>query len=788
MSQPAVPYDGRWVGVALPRKEDRRMLLGRGRFVADLTRPGLLHAAFVRSPYAHARIERLKTDPARQAPGVADVLTAASLGHPYLLALLERDEFVPTRMPILAGDKVRFVGEPVAVVIADDAYRAEDATELVEVDWDPQPAVASIEAATASDAPRLHAEAAGNRLVDLMMFDDDRLGDIFAQAAATVTATFRSARVAALPLEGRACLAEWDDRDDHLVMHVSTQVPHQVRSGVAQALGLPERAIRVIAPDVGGGFGLKCVVGREEVAVAAAALRLRRPVCWTEDRQENLTAAFHGHEQRYEVRAAFGHDGTILALDAEIDCDTGAYSVFPFTCAVEPLMAATELPGVYKMPAYRARGRAIATNKAPAAPYRGVSRPQIVLVMERLMEKAAEALGLDPLNVRRRNLINAHEFPYTGVNQITYDEGSYRESLDLAEKYVTEHGWSAERDRLRAAGHRAGIGYACFSERTAFGTPTMSQRRMRMTPGYDTAMVRMDPTGEVIVTTGTCGHGQGHETTFAQIVADRLGLHPDQVRLRQGDTDLASYGWGTWGSRSVVIGGGAAGRAADIVASQLRQVAASVLEASPADVELAEGTARIRGDAAAAVPIAELARLVHFQAHRLTEDLRYGLEARATFDPPGTFSNACHAAMVVIDPGTCAIRLHRYLVVEDCGVVINPMVVDGQVRGGVTQGVAAALLERVCFDPEGQPVSATLMDYLAPTAAEMCAVDIVHLQTPSGSGETGAKGMGEGGTIGAPAAVLGAINDALSDTEARFDHIPVLPHDVSAALNRQDAR
>jgi len=280
---------------------------------------------------------------------------------------------VPTRMPILAGDKVRFVGEPVAVVIADDAYRAEDAIELVEVDWDPQPAVASIEAATAREAPRLHQEARGNCLVDLLMFDDDRLAEIFGTAAVTVRATFRSARVAALPLEGRACLAEWDDHDDQLVLHVSTQVPHQVRSGVAQALDLPERQVRVIAPDVGGGFGLKCVVGREEVAVAAAALRLRRPVRWAEDRQENLTAAFHGHEQRYQVRAAFSQDGRILGLDAEIDCDTGAYSAFPFTCAVEPLMATTELPGVYKVPAYRARGRAIATNKAPAAPYRGVS-------------------------------------------------------------------------------------------------------------------------------------------------------------------------------------------------------------------------------------------------------------------------------------------------------------------------------------------------------------------------------------------------------------------------------
>ena len=779
-----------WVGAVVPRKEDRRLLLGRGRFVADLdprTRPGLLHAAFFRSPYAHARLASIDAAAAACEPGVAAVFTAASLGHPYLEAVLEREEFIPTRMPVLAGEVARFVGEPVALVVADDPYRAEDAAEVVQADWDPRPAVMSIEAATAAGAPRLHEEADGNCLVDLLMFDDGRLTAIFADAALVISATFASSRVAALPLEGRACLAEWDDRDDQLVMHVSTQVPHQVRSGVAQALGVPERQIRVIAPDVGGGFGLKCVVGREEVAVAAAAWRLRRPVCWAEDRQENLTAAFHGHEQEYRVRAAFDADGRIQALDAEIECDTGAYSAFPFTCAVEPLMAATELPGVYKVPAYRARGRAIATNKAPTAPYRGVSRPQIVLVMERLMEKAAAALNLDPLHVRRMNLIGPGEFPYQGVNKITYDEGSYRESLDLAEEHVARRAWLAERDQIRQAGQRAGIGYACFSERTAYGTPAMSQRLMRMTPGYDTALVRMDPTGEVIVTTGTCGHGQGHETTFAQIVADRLGVHPDQVRLRQGDTDLASYGWGTWGSRSVVIGGGAAGRAADLVAMQLKHVAAHLLEASSGDVELAEGSARIRGDAAVAIPIAELARVVHFQAHRLAEDLRYGLEARASFDPPGTFSNACHVAMVTIDPGTCAIRLHRYLVVEDCGVVINPMVVDGQIRGGVTQGVAAALLERVSFDPEGQPASATLMDYLAPTATEICPVDIIHLQTPSRFSETGAKGMGEGGTIGAPAAVLGAINDALSDTDVRFDHIPVRPQDLSAALNQAGA-
>jgi carbon-monoxide dehydrogenase large subunit len=633
----------------------------------------------------------------------------------------------------------------------------------------------------------VHRELAGNCLVDLIMFDDDRLEEIFAAAPVVVEGVFTSARVAALPMEGRACLADWDDRDEQLVIHVSTQVPHQVRSGIAQALGVPESGVRVIAPDVGGGFGLKCVVGREEVVVAGAAMRLRRPVTWTEDRQENLTASFHGHEQRYDVRAAFDAGGRILGLAAEIDCDVGAYSAFPFTCAVEPLMAATELPGVYKVPAYRARGRGIASNKPPTAPYRGVSRPQIVLVMEQLMERAARRLGMGPLQVRRINMIGPGEFPYTGVTGVSYDEGSYRESLDLAEQRVTAGGWPAERDRFRQAGLRAGIGYSCFSERTAYGTPTMSQRRMRMTPGYDTAQVRMDPSGEVIVTTGTCGHGQGHETTFAQIVADRLGLHPGQVRLRQGDTDLSSYGWGTFGSRSIVIGGGAAGRAAEHVAGQLRQVAAHLLEASAVDIELTGGSARIRGDAGAAVPISELARMVYFQAHTLPEPLRYGLEARESFDPPGTFSNSCHAVLVAIDPGTCEIRLRRYLVVEDCGVVINPLVVEGQVRGGVTQGVAAALFERVRYDSDGQPGSATLMDYLAPTAAEICPIDIVHLETPSAHSETGAKGMGEGGTIGAPAAVLSAINDALSDTSICFGHIPVLPEDLHDALTREGA-
>ena len=390
---------GRWVGAALPRKEDRRMLLGRGRFVADMTRAGMLHAAFVRSPLPAAGIGVIDTSAATGLPGVEAAFTAADLGDPYLEAVLERPEFTPTRMPLLAGDQVRFAGEPVAMVIAEDPYAAQDAAEVVDVEWRPLAAIANIGEACEPDARQVHEGLAGNCLVDLKMFEDHQLDEIFAAAPVVIDAVFSSARLAALPLEGRACLAEWDDRDGQLILHVSTQVPHQVRSGVAQALGIAEQSVRVLAPDVGGGFGLKCVVGREEVAVAAAALRLRRPVCWIEDRQENLTASFHGHEQRYEVRAAFGADGTILGLAADICCDVGAYSAFPFTAAVEPLMACTELPGLYKVPAYRARGRAVATNKAPTAPYRGVSRPQLVLVMERLMEKAAAALPKDRLEI-----------------------------------------------------------------------------------------------------------------------------------------------------------------------------------------------------------------------------------------------------------------------------------------------------------------------------------------------------------------------------------------------------
>ncbi len=769
-----------WVGNRLPRREDRRMLRGAGRFTDDIASPHAYHVAFVRSPVAAGEIERIDTDAAAAMPGVIGVFTSSDIGDPSFTAALERPEFIATAMPMLAHDRVRYAGEPIAAVVAESRYLAEDAAEAVLVDIAEGAAVTSLDE-LGGDLPVLHDEAPDGVLVDLQMFSDDLLDDALAKAPLLLEETFRSGRVNASPMETRHCLAEWVDRDEQLVLTMSTQVPHQARSGVAQALGVPERQVRVIAPDVGGGFGQKCVVGREEVVAAAIAARLRHAVRWAEDRQENLTASFHGREQEYVVRAGFDEDGRLIGIDADIRCNIGAYSAYPFSCGVEPLMAATELPGLYKVPRYAARARGFATNKPPTAPYRGVSRPQIVMVMEGLMDKAATRLGLDRVEIRRRNTIQPEDFPYTGSNGITYDPGSYVESLQLCVDKTREAGWWD----LRGCddGLLRGIGIANFSERTAYGTSTMGMRKMQMTPGFEVAHVRMDASGDVTVTSGTCGHGQGHETTFAQLVADRLGISPDRVKLRQGDTDLSSFGWGTFGSRSLVIGGGSAAVAAGRLADQIRAIAADLLEANADDVELVDGHAQVRGTPDARLPIDDIAATVHFRAHSLSDHPEQLLEARGAADPPGMFSNATHAALVEVDPGTGDARVVDYIVTEDCGVVVNPDIVEGQVRGGVAQGIAAALYETMAYGPDGQPQSGTFMDYLVPTASEVPRIAVHHLETPCDQTETGAKGMGEGGSIGAPAAVLSALNDALRDHDPQLQHIPVTPADVRRILD-----
>ncbi|GAA2653354.1 xanthine dehydrogenase family protein molybdopterin-binding subunit [Streptomyces lunalinharesii] len=778
---------GRLIGRSVPRREDPRLLTGRGRFVDDITLPGTLHAQFVRSTVAHGEVTAIDLDGVRAVPGVVAAYTADDLGLGDITAQLARpvEEFVPTAMPVLARDRVRYVGEPVAIVVARDAYAAEDGVEAARVGYAVHPPVTDEAAALADGAPLLHAEAARNTLVDVRLFATEGIDEVFAAADRVVRVEARTGRQNALPLETRGVLAHWDDREEQLVLHTCSQVPHQVRTVASRCLGLVERAVRVVVPDMGGGFGLKCVVGREELAAAAAALRLRRPVKWIEDRKDALSASFLAREQHYDVRAAFDAAGRILALDADVVCDMGAYSCYPFTAGIEPLMAAAEMPGVYKVPAYRVRGRAVATNKAPTAPYRGVSRPQYVMVVERLFERAARELDLDPVEIRRRNLIT--DFPYTGVNGITYDPGSYRESLDLCERTLRAEGWYERQRAARAAGRHLGIGYSCFSERTGYGSAAFAQRKMAVVPGFDLSEVRMDPSGAVTVTTGTMSHGQSHETTMAQIVAERLGLELDRVRLHQGDTDRVAYGWGTFASRSIAVGGSAVRLAAGRLGEKLRAIAAARWEVPVEETVLGRGEVVRRGAPGTALDYRELAEVAYLRVDLLPKDIEPGLTATAAFDVfnDGTFSNATHGVVVELHADTGRVEILRYVCVEDCGVAINPQVVEGQCRGGIAQGIAGALFEQVTYDAQGEPSATSFMDYRVPTAHEIPDVAIHHLQTPCAFTETGAKGAGEGGTIGAPAAVLNAVNDALRPTGVELDDIPITPETVHRALHRR---
>jgi len=779
----------RLVGRPVRRVEDPRLLRGKGRFAADVAAHAPLFAAFVRSPVAAGVLRSVDLSPARSMPGVAGAFDAAGLGLPGVVAALEREDFRPTTMPLLAQGRCRFVGEPIAVVVADDPYRAEDAAEAVVVDLEPTPAVASIEAALAPSAPVVHEEVGTNVVLDARPFADAAVDALLGPQGASeglvvVEARLASSRLSALPLETRGCRAEPDERRGQLVVVCSTQVPHLVRTQVARSLGLSESAVRVLTGDVGGGFGQKCVVGREEVVVAALARRLGAAVAWVEDRRENLIASFAGHEQRYSVRAAFRPSGEIVALDALVETDVGAYSPFPFTYGVEALMAAGELPGVYRVPRYQVRARAITTNKAPTAPYRGVSRPQLVAVMEQLMENAARQLHLDPVELRRRNLITT--FPWTGPNRITYDAGSYTETLLRCQDAIARRGWYERRAESRSLGgpRQIGIGLACFNERTGYGSATFAERHMPITPGFERVRIRMDGSGTVTVATGISSHGQGHETTIAQVVADRLGVALSSVRVSQGDTDLSPHGFGTFASRSMVIGGGAAWRAADALASRLVRLGAHLMEVDPADVELLDGAVVVRGQPNRTLALSEIARVAHEEASRLPDGDDGVLELLSTFDPPGsgTFSNATHAALVEVDTETGATRVLDYVVVEDCGVVVNPLVVEGQVRGGVAQGIGAALIERLVFADDGQPATTTLLDYLAPSATEVPDIAVEHVETPSATNPIGAKGMGEGGLIGAPAAVLGALGDVLGRA---VEELPARPEVV---LRTKEAR
>jgi carbon-monoxide dehydrogenase large subunit len=766
-----------WVGRSIRRLEDPALLAGRGRFTADL--PAAHRVRFVRSQHAAGRIAKIA------APDGVMVVTAADLQDVKpIRPMLHKFDYVPVGQPVLAMDRVRFVGEAIAAVVAPSEAQAEDAADAVEVDIKPADAVIDAGAALADGAPLVHDEAAGNVIVkgtvETPAFAAARAG-----ADRLVRVDVRSRRQNATPLEPRAGHAVFDPASGRITLTCSTQMPHLTRTAIADLLGLPEAQLRVIAPDVGGGFGQKMSLPPEYVLLVWLARKLQSSVGWNEDRRENLIAAFHSRDQSIALEGAFDRDGKLVALSADVTANIGAYSCFPTTCAVEPLMAMAEMPGPYDVRAYRCTARGVLTHTCPMAPYRGVSRPVITLAIERLMDRAAVAFGMEPSELRRRNLID--RFPYVSATGLTFDEASYIETMELAVKHIGLAQFRARQKEARAQGRYLGIGFATFSERTGYGTPAFAARGMEITPGWETVEISMDPSGFVEARIGASPHGQGLRTTLAQIIADEIGVEPRMIRVVHGDTDRTPYGFGTFASRSLVIAGGASLLAAQKVRRKLAKIAGHLLEASADDIVLEAGAAKVAGTDRA-VPIENLARAAYHQLHRFKAELAPGIAESATYDPPGTFSNACHVAIVEVDPETGRVTLEKFLAAEDAGRIINPMIVDGQIHGGIAQGIGNALLEEIVYDATGNVLTTTLADFLPPTAREIPPIELYHLETMSEATVTRAKGVGEGGTIGAPAAVLNAINDAIAPFGVEINEMPATPQRIRAALRAVEKR
>jgi carbon-monoxide dehydrogenase large subunit len=773
----------RYVSQRIRRREDPPLLMGRGRYVSDVRLPGALAVAFVRSPHAHARLGRVDPGPALARPGVVAALTGeeiATLARP-IRAEMGAAGYRPTEWPALARGRVRFVGEAVAAIVAVDRYRAEDAVDAVAVVYTPLPAVTDCLEARRPGAPRVHDDVADNVLFHAH-HDNGATARAFREAEVTFTATFAHARCTSSPLEGRGVAAAWDAGDRTLTVWAASQAPHLLRSGLALSLGLPESAIRVVCPAVGGGFGPKMHLYPEDVVICALARRLGRPVQWIEDRRENLMASAQAREHRSEIEVAARRDGTILGLRATLYCDVGAYSTYPTTAALEPLTAAGILPGPYRLVGLAYDTYAVATNKCPAGAYRGVGMSLGTFVRERIVDMVARRTGLDPAEVRRRNVFGAEAVPYTTASGLTVDSGDPAAALEQALKAVSYD------DARRAAGvgngAYRGVGLCAYTEFTGMGSATFRRRGMIQVSGHDSATVRVESSGEVRAFVSAASQGQGHATVFAQILADELGVDLDAVTIVQGDTERCPYGSGSFASRSVVASGGALILAARVVREKILTIAAHMLEASPKDVTLERGEVAVRGVPDRRVRLADVAWLAyHPSAGLLPPGVDPALEATQYYDPPpSTFSLGVHAAVVDVDPDTGQVEIVRYVVVEDCGRMVNPMVVEGQLHGAVAQGIGNALFEAVIYDDAGQPLTTTFMDYLVPAATEVPRIEVVHVETPPGTTVSGFKGMAEGGTIGAAAAVANAVADALAPLGVDVTALPLSPDAIGRLI------
>jgi aerobic carbon-monoxide dehydrogenase large subunit len=775
-----------FIGRAMVRREDKRLLTGRGQFIADFELPHMLHAVFVRSPLAHARIRAIDVSRALTAPGVVYALTGpdllrelppvpdTQLALPSKWTALVQHQFINPQQPLLAYDKVRHVGEAVAVIVAKDRAAAEDAVQLVALDLDPLPAVLDPEAALAPGATIVH-DRFGTNLIGAFTIGKGDAAAALARAPRRLRRRFVHHRYAAMPMECRGVAGLYDPRTDAVTVWSATQVVHWVRREVAAVLKLPEARVRAVALDVGGGFGIKGHVYPEDLLIPYLARCLNRPVRWIEDRREHIVCSCHSRDQIHDVEVGFDDGGRILALRDSFLVDCGAWN--PIGAGVV-YNTAVHIPGPYKIDALAFDARIAATNKTPTAPYRGAGRPEAAFAMERTVDLVAGELGRDPAELRRRNMIRADEMPYAmGMpyrdgQPIVYDGGDYPAALDKALAAIG--GLAAFRERQRAArqnGRHLGLGIGCYVEGTGVGP-------------FESAVVRIEPSGKIFVSSGACPQGQGMETIFAQVVADAWQVSPDDVVLTLADTAGIAIGFGTIASRTTVTLSAAIHGASAKLREKVFAIAANLLECGVGDLELRDGHVGIVGVPGAKISLAKVAQAARpGWDHGRPAGVDAGLEETFYFEPPTvTWSYAAHAVVVAVDVETGAVRVENYAVAHDCGVVVNPMLVEGQIVGGTVQGIGGALFEKMTFDAAGQPLTTTLAEYLLPTAADVPRVALAHQHSPSPLNPFGVKGVGEGGPIAPPAAIANAIADALRPLRVEFNATPIAPHEVVAAV------
>jgi carbon-monoxide dehydrogenase large subunit len=760
----------RFVGQRITRREDARFLTGHGQYVDDVRLPGTLHVAFARSDAARARIVSVDTSAAASMPGVAAVFVASDLND--LVQQFTVDGEAGHRpFRVLAAGDVRYVGEPIVMVVADSRYRAEDAVEVVEIDLDVRRPVVESDQALVVDAPLVHPESGSNVFSEMPGADNAALDEVLANAPNVITETFTQHRYATVPMETRGVLASWDRFRDELVVWISTQGPHGVRHLLARALGIDDSQVRVMMPDGGGAFGLKMNPRAEELACALASRMLGQPVKWIQDRRENLVADDHARDDRATVTVAADDQGTILGMKVEFLEGAGA---FPAAFASSAVFTTMLFPGPYRVPDFGASARAVHTNTSGRGSYRGPWMFETV-AREQMIDCVAARLDIDPLELRRRNVIRDDEMPYAMPTGMVYDQMTAHATLESAAEKI---GYAQLRDQQtawRGEDRLIGIGVSLLAEPTSMSFGWMST---------DAARIRIDANGRVDVAHTGASHGQSLETTVAQVVADELGVDIASVRVIQGDTDATPVGPGTGGSRSAVIVGGAARLAARELRSQVVSIVAHNLEASPDDLEIVDGRVQVVGTPTKNMTLAQVASIAYASPALMPPGAPLGLEAQVRYAPDNfvTWSNACHVCMVEIDPATGAVEILRYLVSEDCGVMINPNVVEGQIAGGVVQGIGGVLYEHLPYDDAGNPLATTFVDYLLPTAAEVPEIEYDHIETFAPTNPGGHKGLGEGGAIGAPPALVNAIADALRPLGARVRSQPLGPADIVALI------